>query len=239
MADEPKSVVPLDEFRDAITGSYASVRHEFEQRFSPGIENFVLLTYKAYQRIQTMSKRVPYVDRSAWTYQFLYVALNDLTSAFHLQISGFIVPAGNLMRQFGEAMAMALLCSHKDIDVFDRVQKERTKFPSHRAVQMVKKVRNRKLLGIDAKGWDQLEGISKFYDSLSHAGVYGASAIQVYGVPGAKALGGAFDPAKLDFYQKEMSLSHTAAMRLMESIIRCEANLNEAGPGDAEDGNGT
>jgi hypothetical protein len=225
MADEPANVISLDEFRNAIVGSYAGVREEFAKHFGPGVTNFVLLAYKAYGRIQTMEERVPYTDRSAWTYQFLYVALNDLVCAFHLQISGFIVPAGNLMRQFAEAVAMGLLCSHESIDVFERVQREGTKFPAHHAVGMVKKTRNRQLLNVDAGGWAKLEEISQFYDSLSHAGVHGASAVQIFGVRGAKALGGAFDPAKLDFYQREMSLSHSAAMRLIEAVIQCENNL--------------
>lgn len=227
MAERGPGDLTLDQFREVILGSYEEVRTEFTVRFGPGIENFTLLTHKVYRQIQTMESRVPYEDRSAWTYQFLYVALNHLVSGFHLQISGFLVPSGNLMRQFGEALAMALLCSHRKINVFDRFIKEKEKFPAHKSLEMVRKGQNRKLLQIDRERWDELEAINRFYDHLSHPGLYGSSALEVFSHPSAKSLGGSFDARKVEFYDREIRLSLTAAMLLREVAQRCEDILNE------------
>ena len=237
MTERKPGELSRDEFRAVILGSYDQIRAEFETRFGPGIENFVLLAHKAYRRIQSMESRVPYEERSAWTYQFLFVALNHLACAFHLHISGFVVPAGNLMRQFGEAVAMSLLCSHKKIDVLDRFLREGVSFPAHKALQMVRMKRNRNLLGVDGERWKQLENISKFYDHLSHAGLYSASALEIFSHRGDKSLGGAFDSEKVDFYEREIRRFHSAAMLLLDTVYRCESILN--GDGSGKEGGAT
>jgi hypothetical protein len=234
MNDDLPSVLPLEEFRNVITGSYADVRADFQKHFEPGIENFVLLTYEAYKRIQTIEESAPNTERAAWTYQYLYAAMNFLVCGFHLQISGFLIPAGNQMRQFGESIAMALLCAHREVDTFARLMVEKEQYPVHRAIIAVKTRRNAKLLDLDTTGWDDFEKITKFYDDLSHPSIFAASSLQVFAVPGAKSLGGAFDEAKLEFYEKEMRYSHTAAMRLVETTEHCIRLLNLPPPADAK-----
>jgi hypothetical protein len=229
MANKPARDLERDQFRAAIVGSNDEARLQFASRFTPGIDNFVSVAYKAYVRIQGMESRVPYELRSAWVYHFLFEALNNLITAFHLQISGLAVPAGNLMRQYAECVAMALLCSHRQINTFEQLQQQQEAFPVHKALDFVSRKRNLQLLSIEPGAWARVIEINAFYSKLSHPTVVATAATQIFAQPGMRALAGSFDEAKLDFYEHEMKLSLSGAMRLMEAVEHTVRILNERG----------
>ncbi|MDB4951423.1 MAG: hypothetical protein JWM27_4072 [Gemmatimonadetes bacterium] len=203
-----------EEVQALLLSGNEPVREQFLASFGPGLHNFSMLMSRAFRQLQSIEERVPHEMRSAWTYQFLYVAFNNLFTAFHLLFSGLLVPAGNQMRQFAEALAMALLCSHRAIDVFVRLQRDMERFPTHDAIRLVNKARNRSLLGIDAEGWKQFDEITRFYDAFSHSSILAVASTHIFGT-GGRQLGGEFDPAKFATYQREVSLCLSGAMRLL------------------------
>jgi hypothetical protein len=216
-----------EEMRKLLLSGNEEARSQFVKQFEPGVHNFAILMSKAFSQLQTMEDRVPHEMRSAWTYQFLYAAFNCLFSAFHLLCSGLLIPAGNQMRQFGEAVALALLCSHRGINMFERVMKESDRFPAHDALRMVNKGRNRRLLGLDTDGWKSFDELTRFYDEFSHSSIVAVASTSHFAT-GGRQLGGDYDPAKFDYYNKEVSLSITAAMRLLDTINTTERHLNES-----------
>ncbi len=148
-----------DEVRAIIFSENEEVRQQFVQHFQSEIDKFILSLTRAYRRLQEMQARVPYDKRSAWVDHFLFAAFNSLLTSFHLLISGFSVPAGNLMRHYGEAVAMAFLLSHRQINTFEVLEREPRRYPVHKALDLVKRTRNAKLLGIDGKGWEEFSKI--------------------------------------------------------------------------------
>jgi hypothetical protein len=74
---------------------------------------------------------------------------------------------------------VALLLSHRAINAFDELQRD-LRFPVQRALDMIKRRRNAKLLGVDNQGWEQFSQITSFYDQYSYASVFAAATTQVF-----------------------------------------------------------
>lgn len=166
--------------------------------------------------------------RAAWVEKFVFTAFNSLFVSCHLLISGFLVPSGNLMRQYAEAYAMALLCSHHELDVLRRFDKDPGRFPVHNAVQLVRNRRNMRVLNINARGWASFETISKWYDHYSHASVLSLATVAVLKTPGSLILGGEFDDGKREAYRKELRLRVCAMTRLCELTVVVQNNVKVA-----------
>lgn len=212
------------ELKALVLSDNESTRTQFLKEFESDIDEFSIVMSGAFNRLQSMEARTPAEMRSLRTYQFLYAAFNSLFTAFHLFISGFLVPAGNLMRQYGEAVAMALLCSHRALDVYDRIERDYDKFPIQSALDLVNRGKNRALLSIDQEGWKQFREITKFYNDHSHSSMMTLELTQMVGTLGL-SLGGEYDTGKIEIYRKEVSLRVSAAMRLREAIEAAERNL--------------
>jgi hypothetical protein len=157
-----------EEIRAMILSTGEGVRKQFLKYFGAEVESFVSNLARVYDRMQEMATRVNHDRRSAWAYEFLFAAFNSLLTSFALLISGFHVAAGNLMRHHGEAIVTALLLSHRQIGTFAAVDNDLRKFSVHKALDLVKKKRNTRLLGIDRQGWQKFQELISFYDQYSH-----------------------------------------------------------------------
>jgi hypothetical protein len=219
----------VEDVRGILLSGNEETRQKFLQHFGPEIENFVSEMVRAYNRLQEVPPRVPYDKRSAWVDEYLFAAFNSLLTSFHLLISGFNIPAGNLMRHYGEATSMALLLSHRQIDTFDLLEKQ-LRFPVQKALNMVKRRRNAQLVGVNQQGWEKFIEITSFYDQYSHPSVFAAASTHVFSSPGSRQIGGEFDLEKKADYQKEIGLAVSAAKRLYETIEVAENHLVNSKP---------
>lgn len=147
--------------RGIIFSDNSEMRLRFRQDFPELIQQFLDEAERAYELVIGFGCGLKQELRAAWTEAFIFGAFNSSLTPCHLFISGLPIPAGNLMRHYAEASAMALLCSHHAIDVAQRFNQEPMKFPVHNAVQIVRKKRHTALLEINVQGWKSLETIAK------------------------------------------------------------------------------
>lgn len=206
----------------------SGVRCRFQKHFADLIQQFLDEAERAYGRVHSFGRGLRADLRAAWTEAFVFSAFNSSLTSCHLLISGFSIPSGNLMRHYAEASAMALLCSHHAIDVAQRFDQAPTKFPVHRAVQLVRERRNTKLLRIDAPGWAAFEAIAKWYDQYSHASALSLATQTMLGEPGGRILGGEFDDDKQAEYRKELRLRVSSMARLYDLVAAVEENVKVA-----------
>lgn len=200
-------------------------RELFRKAFKDKIEKFIDCAFQAYQCFTQMESKVPKDTRSAWVQMFLFSAFNNLITSFHLLISGFAVPAGNLMRQYAESIAMALLCSHSEIDTFKRFEPCPEKFPVHKALVIAGQKKNKRILSLDHGGWAEFQKISQWYNHYSHGSVMTHANQLVFNSGGTLVIGGQFDPAKLEEYGKEVCLRISACDVLVNTIKQIEQRL--------------
>lgn len=206
----------------------ATVRSRFQEGFADLIAEFVNESDRACRELRSFGSALTPDLRAAWVEAFLFSAFNSLFTSCHLLISGFPIPAGNLMRHYAEASAMALLCSHHAIDVIRQLNEEPTKFPVQNALQLVRKRRNVALLRINAQGWASFEAISKWYDQYSHPSALSLATQTMLAAPGCVILGGEFDEGQRAEYQKELRLQISAMARLCELVGAVRDNVKKA-----------
>jgi hypothetical protein len=155
-------------FRKLMISDNRESKKQFEDAFSKEIDNFAEEIYKAYELCVLIDKKMGKNGmREAYTVGFLFNAVRNLLDSFCLFITGYAVPAGNLIRHFSESVAMAILISNKNLTYFDRLEKELENFPFHKSVDFV--LKKRSALNIEKSGWDDFKKIAKFYDKYSHA----------------------------------------------------------------------
>jgi hypothetical protein len=204
-------------------------KNHFIQNFGTEIEQFIKSIPQVYERITKLESTVPQTMRSAWAWMFLYYAFNNLVTSFHFLISGFIVPSGNLIRQYGESIAMALLCSHPLINVFDRFNSDPGKFPVHKALSIASQKQNARLLNLNRGGWEGFQEITKWYDYYSHASPISIAHLHPFDKPDQMVIGCEFDPLKIDVYKFEIRRRISACNRLLETVEQVERHLKKTG----------
>ena len=132
------------------------------------------------------------------------------------------------MRHYGESCAMALLCSHRAIDVFQRLDADPARFPVDSAVQTVRKRRNSELLRVNADAWSVFQSITSWYDSYSHATVFSLATQANLTHRGQIFVGGGFDESKLDGYRRELTIRVSSMDCLYDIIAAVEENVRAA-----------
>ena len=218
----------LEDLRTVLLGDNADVKAQFLRHFAEMIDVFLSHAVRAYSRMQTFARGVALDRRAGWSQAFLFSAFNSSLTSCHLLVSGLPAPAGNLMRHFGEACAMALLCSHSAIDVLQRLDADPARFPVHSAVQTVRKNRNSKLLKLDTNAWSVFQSITQWYDTYSHATVFSLAAQAKLSQRGQVFVGAGFDEFKLDGYRGELSIRVSSMQRLYDMVVAVEQNVKAA-----------
>ena len=169
----------------------------------------------------------------------VHIAIHNVVSSVALLVSGYPVPAGNSMRQYVEALAMALLFSDESLTYYERFQANRMHFNASTAPDKlrIKKVGKsiQRRLDITSDGWDTLIATRDFYHKHSHNSVVAREYLMDWRSGFGAVLGAHYDPEKRDFYETELRGRHTA-LRALESVVevfdRCWAPPT-GGRGDA------
>jgi len=221
-----------DVSREVVEGLVYSSNAEFRSRFrehlGAGVDRFVDNFIHSYRRFETMPPAAEDDYRSAWVQAFVHTALNSLLVSTHLLASGYLIQSGNSMRQFAEAMAMALLCAHPSIGVFRRFEADPRRFPTHDALGIANRRRNRRLLDLNKEGWQTLQEITRFYDQYSHVSALGVATLMPFKGEGV-VLGSEFDEAKLEMYALELTRRTSALPPFTDVIDRIKELLDDRG----------
>jgi len=116
-----------------------------------------------------------------------------------LFLSGYPIAAGNLSRQVVEAVALALLCSSKQLTVLKRFIED--EYSSNDAVPDL--LRHYEKLGLRKDGVEVLKNAQTFFHKFSHPTKMTIAAITSFSVEGLY-VGASFDDGKVAEYDKEV-----------------------------------
>jgi len=209
-------------FRDEILSrNVAEVCSSFQNNFSTEIEVFIDEVFYTYKSLKSFELCVGLDKRRQYVALFIFNALRSIITSFSINISGYVVPSGNLMRHFIESISMAILISNKELNTFEIYDKDPRKVSVQKSLGMVKK--NAEKLGIDKKSWDTVIEVNKFFDKYSHA-----SALAVSGsAQKCRSLGAIYDDSSTGFkeYKKIISLQISSIRALRNAIEGIKTHL--------------
>ena len=176
-----------------VRSSYLKRYPEQVEDFATGMANAVL----AWRDLDTGSEKE---EGRAYVSALVYCAITLHIQSMRLFLSGHPIAAGNLSRQVVEAIALALLCSSKQLTVLQRFKED--KYSPNDAVRDL--LRHYEKLGLRKDGLEVLKGAQEFFHKFSHPTKMTIAAITSFSVEGLY-VGASFDDGKVAEYDKEVS----------------------------------
>jgi hypothetical protein len=156
----------------------------------------------AFIRWRSFDNEVMGDERRGYVSALVYTAITVHILSLKLFLSGHTVAAGNLFRQVIECIALALLCSGKDLDVLARFMED--KYSSKVAIRDV--IRQYKKLSLKDDALEVLKKSQEFYNKYSHITKMTFATGMSFSKNGVLYVGSSFDEGKVeDFYKKEVN----------------------------------
>lgn len=184
-----------------LSSDDSEVRADYLKHFEADTKNFAASMAQAFMKWREFDTPIKDDEKRAHVSALVYVAITLHVLSMKLFLSGHIIAAGNLFRQVLESIALALLCSGKDLDVLKRFMEN--KYSSNDAVRDV--LRHGEKLSLKADALDVLKQSQEFYHKYSHVTKMTIAAGMSFSQKGGLYVGASFDDGKLEAYKKEVS----------------------------------
>jgi hypothetical protein len=190
-----------------ITSDNAEVRAEFLKRFAPDVERFSDAMARAFGNWRMLDAEIKGDEKRAYVSALVFTAITLHIQSMKLFLSGHEVAAGNLSRQVVESIALALVCSSKELNVLDRFMED--KYSTNIAVRDA--LCHCDKLGINKDAAKALSETQDFYHKYSHPTHLTLAVAMPFSKPGLLYVGASFDEGKLSAYEKEVGLRVSVA----------------------------
>lgn len=196
----------MESFADAkrtilreVTTDDPEVRGSFLKRYAGQADQFAEHMAKATLAWQQLAANADEHPKLVFVVNVVYCAIALHIQSAKLFLAGQIVAAANLTRQVLEAIATALLCSGKELNVLDRFVADQ--YSTKNAVRDV--LRNWERLNLLKAGVTALAEAEEFYHLYSHMSKMTVASVTSFAENGFY-VGASFDEGKVEAYDKEM-----------------------------------
>ncbi len=183
-----------------ITSDDPEVRNCYLGRYAEQVKEFGAAMANAVLAWRELDARAEKEEGRAYVSALVYCAITLHVQSMRLFLSGHPIAAGNLFRQAVESIALALLCSSKQLDVLQRFIEE--KYSSNDAVRDLLKQHER--LGLRKDSVEALKDAQTFFHKYSHPTIMTIAEITSLSGEGLY-VGASFDGGKVTEYDKEVS----------------------------------
>ena len=178
----------------------AEVRRKYRLRFDDCSQEFSDSMARAFVKWRAFDDGVQGDEKIAHVSALVYSAITLHILSLKLILSGQTIAAGSLFRQVVESIALALLCSGKDLRILQRFMDD--KYSSHDAVGDV--LRNAKTLSLNGEALRALRESQRFYHQYSHITKMTIAIGMSLSDQGSLYVGASFDDGKIEAYTKEV-----------------------------------
>ena len=183
-----------------ITNDEPEVRNSYLKRYSAKVEEFGIKMAKAILAWRDLDIGSETEEQRAWVSALVYGAITLHIQSMRLFLSGHTIAAGNLSRQVVEGISLALLCSSKQLHVFQRFIED--EYSPNNSVREL--LRHYEKLGLRENGVNVLKVAQTFYHKYSHPTKMTIAQTVSFSENGLY-VGASFDEGKLSEYDKEVS----------------------------------
>jgi ABC-type transport system involved in cytochrome bd biosynthesis fused ATPase/permease subunit len=147
-----------------ITTEDAHTRSQYLNHFSQQVSEFSQAMSRAFLEWRELHGQLGGDQKKRNVSALVYCAVGLHISSMKLFLSGHTIPAGNLQRQVIETIALACLCSAKELDVLDRFIQD--KYSTQHAIRDA--LRHVNLLRLNVEAVEVLERWQSLYHKYSH-----------------------------------------------------------------------
>ena len=193
----------FEEARDKIfmevTRDDPEIRAEYLKHFKAEAEEFAEVMAGVMQAWLKEHGDAQGNEARVQVFALVFTAIHLHIGSMKLLLSGNTVAAGNLFRQTLETIALALLCSGKELRILNDFNND--KYSTKNAIRDV--LRNVEKLGLKQDGVRALQDGQNFYHNYSHITKFTIGVAESFAGEGIY-VGASFDNGKLEFYSKEV-----------------------------------
>lgn len=189
-----------DTIRAMLTSDDPDVRAKYLKHFQFETKKFSEVMAQAFMKWRLLDGELQSNDKRAYISAQVYMAIILHIHSMILFLSGYMIAAGNLSRQVIESIALALVCSGKDLGILEQFMKDN--YSTNRAVRDV--LHHSRTLGLKDDGVKALSDAQKFYHKYSHPTTFTIAAGMSF-TERDLYVGPAFDDGKIEAYKKEVS----------------------------------
>lgn len=182
-----------------LTSDDADVRAEFVKIFETDTKVFCEAMADAIIKWRSLDADSQGNEKRAYISAMVFTAISLHILSLKLFLSGQAVASGSLFRQVVESIALALVCSGKDLGMLERFMEN--EYSTNVAVRDV--LRHSERLGLKDDGVQALRDAQKFYDNYSHITILTIAAGMSFSEKSGLYVGAAFDEGKVEAYRKE------------------------------------
>jgi hypothetical protein len=215
----------IEQARDTIlkelTTDDSEVRSAYLKLFEADVKTFADAMAQAFMKWRTFDNQLESNEGRAYVSALVYTAITLHILSLKLFLSGQTVAAGNLFRQVIESIALALLCSGKDLDVLQRFMKD--KYSSTAAVRDV--LRHNEKLSLKGDALEALKKSQEFYHKYSHVTKMTIAIGMSFSEKGRLYVGASYDKDKVEEYTKEVKGRLSLARSFPNFIDGVAANV--------------
>ena len=208
----------LEEAHDTILAQLTSddpdVQAEYLKLFEAEAQEFSDSMAQAFMKWRSLDAGLMGNDKRAYISALVLLAINFHILSMKLFLSGHAVAAGNLSRQVVESIALALVCSGKNLGILEQFMEG--KYSTKNAVRDV--LRHAEKLMLNSDGVKALRDTQKFYDNYSHPTQLAIATGMSFSEKSGVYIGAAFDKGKVKAYTKE-ARSRVALAKIFPNFI--------------------
>lgn len=217
------------------------VKDKFAEHFSEDLMELsecLATVFAVYPRLSEAASEAA-TEQAAFVAGFIFGVIDDILVSTKILLSGKMMPAGNVMRQAIEGIALALLCSSSKLMIaigqnkkqvsiryWEYVKRGDRLVESHKAIAQLEL--NRATLGVTEDSVARLKSAKKHYSQFSHPGLLGIASRASFGTEGQVYAGGHFDLDKLEGYKVEIG-ERIGLCSILPNLIDSLTNRIKAG----------
>jgi hypothetical protein len=216
----------LAEARDKIYKEIVSddkdVRAKFLENYNDKAAEFSDAMARAVLAWREVDAQTAENEKLSYVSGLVFTALTLHIQSMKTFLSGQLVASGNLLRQTVESIALALLCSGKELGVLERFIED--KYSTNDAVRDV--LRHSDKLNLLKEGVAALRDAQGFYHKYSHPSKATMASVMSFGEK-ELYVGSSFDKGKAEAYAKEVE-GRLGLSRVMVNFVEAvKANLSK------------
>ncbi|MCK9367222.1 MAG: hypothetical protein M0P72_08750 [Metallibacterium scheffleri] len=204
-----------------ITSDEPDVRHSYLERYKSQVDEFGTGMAKAILAWRDLDAGSEKEEARAYASALVYCAITLHIQSMRLFLSGHQVAAGNLSRQVIEAIALALLCSSKQLTVLKCFIDD--KYTSNPVTDLLNHYAK---LGVKKDSIKVLKKAQKFYNKFSHPTKMTIAVVTPFSEEGLY-VGASFDEGKIAEYDKEVSGRISLAGVFANFVEAVKANVTK------------
>jgi hypothetical protein len=203
-----------------LTEEDIETKNEFLNHFKEEVIKFSETMAEAFLNWRTLDEGSAKNDKHAYISALVYTSIYLHILSMKLFISGHSIAAGNLFRQVLETIALAFLCSGKDLKFIDEFMAN--KYSPQKSIKYLSKYAGK--LGLHKDSIKDLRKAIDFYNKFSHISLLTIASGTSF-TKQSLFVGSSFDQRKIEAYKKEINGRLSLAKVFSNFIDGVKANF--------------